>query len=279
MTTRTRRQPVDLTPVLQAVTNDWEPGRTIAERAGIDPKTTGPRLARLAADGKVEFMEGPEVRLYRLKHEIPTSVEVAVVGHDVQVLDGDGVPVVFVDVEMTDTEWTPLGDMAYEQWHAAGAQLQKMGRAWQFWCGDWLNYGEARYGEKYAQAIETTDFARQTLLNVASIAKRVPPERRRESLSFSHHEAVASLKPAEQDRWLSEAESEGYTVKRLRSRLNGVEKDAPDPDRQLSPTHKGSVMFKFVAESREDAHKRVQEIVALIERKGFRVTYKTSAEL
>lgn len=186
---------------------------------------------------------------------------------------------VLVDVSMTDTEWTPLGDMSFEQWESAGAQLQTMGRAWQFWCGDWLNYGEQRFGEKYAQAVETTDFARQTLVNVASIAKRVSPERRRRELSWSHHEAVAALPPAEQDRWLSEAEQEGYTIRRLRSRLSGTAKDAPDPDEQLAPTHVGQIRFKFVAQSGDAAHARVKELAALLERKGVRVHHKTAGEL
>lgn len=274
MTVRARRTPVDLAPVLEAVTNDWEPGKVIAQRAGIDPKTAGPRLAALERQGEVEYQQDAEldVWVYRRKRNLPATVGLTITDES-----GEMVPI--VDVEMTETQWTPLGDMAYEQWELAGAQLQKMGRAWQFWCGDWLNYGEARYGEKYTQAISTTDFAKQTLLNVASISKRVPPERRRGALSFSHHEAVAALPPAEQDRFLDEAERDGLTVKRLRSRIGGTPADAPDPESQLAATHKGTVMFKLTAESKDDAHKRVQEIVAYLERRGFRVTYKTTAAL
>lgn len=186
---------------------------------------------------------------------------------------------VMVDVEMTETAWKPLGEMSWEQWESAGAQLQRMGRAWQFWFGDWVTWGEAHYGEKYVQAIDITGLDYQTVANVVSVAKRVPPERRRSSLSWSHHEVVASLPPAEQDKWLDEAEQEGMTRNRLRSRLQGTSKDAPDPDAQLAATHIGSIRFKFCAESGDDAHARVKELASKLERMGVQVCHKTASAL
>jgi hypothetical protein len=270
MTVRARRAPVDLTPVLNAVTNDWEPGRIIAERAGIDPKTTGPRLARLASEGKVEFTEDADldVRVYRLarpSQELLPPQPAALAGA--------------VPVDMTLTSWQPQGDMSFEQWEAAGNELQTMGRAWQFWIGDWLLYGEHKFGEKYAQAIDLTGLEYKTLANIVSVAKRVDPSRRRETLSWSHHETVARLEPGEQAEWLERADDEGMTVPRLRSRLQGTPKDAPDPDRQLAPTHMGSLRFKFVAESSEAAQALVKELAALLERKGVSVVHKQAGEL
>lgn len=217
----------NLTPVLNAVTNDWEPGRTIAQRAGIDPKTGGPRLAALAREGKVEFMHDQDLdaRVYRLARDLPSTVAVAVVDE--------------VRVAVTETSWQPLVALSFDEWHEAGRQLQRLARSVNWLLGDWIAWGEHSYGEAYTQAIEETGLEQQTLLNVASVARRVDPERRRESLSWSHHAEVASLKPAEQDRWLEEAETEGYSVKRLRSRLAGVAKDAPDPDSQLQPDAQG----------------------------------------
>lgn len=272
MTVRARRAPVDLGPVLNAVTNDWEPGKVIAQRAGIDPKTGGPRLAALAREGKVEYQhdEDLDVRVYRLARDLPSTVEVGPVFERLPDT---------VDVAMTDTTWQPLGDMSFEQWQAAGAQLQQMGRAVNFWLGDWITYGESRYGEKYAQAVEVTGLEHQTLMNMVSVAKRVDPERRRDTLSWSHHAEVASLPPAQQEEWLDRAEQEGMTVARLRSRLQGTSKDAPDPDQQLAPTHVGQIHFKFVAESSDAAHAKVKELAALLERKGCTVSHKTAKGL
>lgn len=264
MTVRARRAPVDLAPVLQAVTNDWEPGRVIAERAGIDPKTGGPRLAALVCEGNVEFTHSDQldVRVYRLAR---ASTEVAILEP--------------VAVDITPVSWTPVEPMSFEDWSAAGANLQSIARSVNWLVGDWLAYGEKQYGETYTQAIEATGLEVQSLMNIASVARRVNPASRRRELSWSHHEAVASLEPAEQDQWLQEAEREGYTVKRLRSRLAGVAKDAPDPDQQLAPTHIGRLTIKFVAESDDHAHQKVKELAALLERKGVSVSHKTASPL
>lgn len=271
MTVRARRAPVDLAPVLNAVTNDWEPGKVIAQRAGIDPKTAGPRLAALAREGKVEYQhdEGLDVRVYRLARDLPTSVEV--------LAPVDIAPI--VDIALSETSWEPQADMSFEQWADAGQRLQRMGRAWQWWFGDWVLFGERKFGEMYDQAIDTTGFEIQTLMNVTSVARRVDPERRREALSWSHHAEVASLPPAKQDEWLDRAEEEGMTVARLRSRLQGTSKDAPDPDQQLAPTHVGQIHFKFVAESSDAAHARVKELAGKLERLGVTVTHKTAKGL
>ena len=34
-----------------------------------------------------------------------------------------------------------------------------------FWIGDWLNYGERKWGEKYKEALEKTGYDYQTLRN------------------------------------------------------------------------------------------------------------------
>jgi hypothetical protein len=82
--------------------------------------------------------------------------------------------------------------------------------------GDAIIFGDAAYGEKYAQAIEATGRAKATLVNYASVARRVPPSRRRARLSFSAHEAVASMNPDEQNAWLARAEDERLSVEELR---------------------------------------------------------------
>jgi hypothetical protein len=126
--------------------------------------------------------------------------------------------------------------LKYEEWEALGRQLQRIEGAVQFWIGDWLNYGEARFGEKYAQAVqETTGRAGGTLANLAWVAGRIETSRRREGLHFGHHQAVAPLEPAEQDRILDAAAQAGLTVhqtreavKDFRLRLEGAHPPAAD---------------------------------------------------
>ena len=45
---------------------------------------------------------------------------------------------------------------ACDEWQAVGSYPQGAACSIQWCIGDWLNYGERRYGETYAQAIEAT---------------------------------------------------------------------------------------------------------------------------
>lgn len=54
---------IDLGPLLAAVTDEWERGKTIAERAGIDSRTAGPRLAVLERQGFVASSWDRKARL------------------------------------------------------------------------------------------------------------------------------------------------------------------------------------------------------------------------
>src|SRR5262249_41792955 len=68
-------------------------------------------------------------------------------------------------------------------------------------------------------AVEQTGYDYQTLANDKTVARSIQLSRRRENLSWSHHEAVASLPEPEQDRLLDEAEREELTMRQLRQRV------------------------------------------------------------
>jgi hypothetical protein len=110
----------------------------------------------------------------------------------------------------------PKGNPTFEEWIKVGDFIKKSNQSVQFWLGDWLNYGEARWGEKYSQALETTEYALGTLQNAAWVASNVDPVRRRAGLSFSHHQTVAHLPPQEQEILLDEAEEKQLTVGEFR---------------------------------------------------------------
>jgi hypothetical protein len=123
---------------------------------------------------------------------------------------------------LTSTALTLDPDTPYGQWEALGAMLGALSHASCWLIGDWLEFGERAYGEKYAQAIEETGLAAQTLMNYASVARRVPPERRRAALPYSYHAVVAPLKPREQERWLKKAEREGMKRRELEAAVKGT---------------------------------------------------------
>jgi hypothetical protein len=85
-----------------------------------------------------------------------------------------------------------------------------------FLLGDALTFGEAAYGEEYAQAIDLTrkvlQLSEKTIKNASWICASIAPSLRRETLTFSHHEVVAPLDPEEQSEFLDQAESENLTV-------------------------------------------------------------------
>jgi hypothetical protein len=107
----------------------------------------------------------------------------------------------------TEVSWEPPAEgLDYDEWAALLRSTARMGRSWQLWIGDQLNYGEHAYGEKYTQAASETGLDEATLMNCASVAGRVQRESRRGNLSFTHHRAVAALPPTKQKELLALAE-------------------------------------------------------------------------
>jgi hypothetical protein len=88
--------------------------------------------------------------------------------------------------------------------------------------GDALNYGNARYGEKYSQALETTKLTYSALANFSWVARSVPTENRNPNLSWTHHRAVSKLDVEEQKRLLDEAERSEWTVDTLTEVVRGT---------------------------------------------------------
>jgi N6-adenosine-specific RNA methylase IME4 len=109
-------------------------------------------------------------------------------------------------------------DLSFDDWLDVGCRLRELEGAIQWWIGDWLAYGERRYGEKYKLAAAATGYAYDTLNAARWVAQQVPFVRRRTNLSWSHHKEVAALGPTEQDRLLDAAHVEGWTRNELRRR-------------------------------------------------------------
>lgn len=118
-------------------------------------------------------------------------------------------------------------DLSYDDWAQVGVTLGALGKAYQWWIGDWLQFGEAAYGERYSQAMDATGLEYSTVANVASVAGKIEPSRRREKLSFGHHEAVARCEPAEQDAWLDAAEENEWTRAELRRQMKEPRETPP----------------------------------------------------
>jgi hypothetical protein len=123
---------------------------------------------------------------------------------------------------LTATAWVPHVELDLRMWLEHGRRFGALGRSVGWWIGDWLTYGNARYGERYSRAARTTGYDPQSLMNMAYVASRFTVERRREALSWSHHAEVAALSHAEQERWLDLAERERMSVRSLRTELQAA---------------------------------------------------------
>jgi hypothetical protein len=120
---------------------------------------------------------------------------------------------------LTETSWAPRRELTLADWIRQGRSLGTIGRASGWWIGDWIRFGNARYGEKYEVAARITGYDAQSLMNMAYVASRFDFSRRREKLSFSHHAELAALPPDEQDRWLDRAEAERLSSRLIRKEL------------------------------------------------------------
>jgi hypothetical protein len=117
--------------------------------------------------------------------------------------------------------WAPRRDLELAEWSAIGRHLGRMVRASQWWLGDWIRYGNAKFGERYTRAVNLTGYDVQSLMIMVHVAARFEIFRRRNDVSWSHHAALASLEPGEQDRWLEECHKHKLSVADLRVALRG----------------------------------------------------------
>jgi hypothetical protein len=121
--------------------------------------------------------------------------------------------------DLTGVGWIPTKELDLAEWSAIGRSLGNMVRASQWWLGDWIRYGNAKFGEKYSRAVNLTGYDAQTLMIMVHVATRFEIFRRRKDVHWSHHVELASLEPDEQDHWLEECAAKKLSVADLRSEL------------------------------------------------------------
>ena len=131
----------------------------------------------------------------------------------------DGAPLQQGPFTLSQTGLTARGTPSFAEWEKCGAVLQQIEGAVQWWVGDWLNFGQHAYGEKYSQVLDATHWKYQTLANFAYVAQHIDISRRRENVTFSLSAEVAALPPADQEVWFDRIEEEGLTRSTLRSAM------------------------------------------------------------
>lgn len=169
-------------------------------------------------------------------------------------------------VEATHNALRIISDLSYDEWEELGRMLQKIGDGVNWWLGDWLVYGEHKYGEKYANAVQVTGRKIEVLKNAQWVANSVKKSTRVD-LSWTHHRYVAHLEPAEQKEVLATALKEELTSKETRDLVtrykalqNGKPEKEPEPQPVDPPEDDGMdwrAEFDRVAGENEELEERV----------------------
>ena len=136
-----------------------------------------------------------------------------------------------------------LEELSYDEWDALGQKLAPVGKTIGFIIGDWINYGEKRWGDKYEAALERTGLEYGTLRNYAHVARKVELSLRNDKLDYSLHATVAKLKTNEEKQhWLNMAEKHDLSVRRLRKSIN-FGRLATEKEVQGDPADRGYVTY------------------------------------
>jgi hypothetical protein len=120
--------------------------------------------------------------------------------------------------------WIPNEEMDYATWVQEGGRIGSFSRGSAWWLGDWLHYGAAKWGERYAKAAKITGYDPKTLRNMRYVASRFDLSLRRDNLTWSHHALLASFGPGERAYWLDRSVNDGLSVDDLRMELRRAQK-------------------------------------------------------
>lgn len=132
--------------------------------------------------------------------------------------------------------WIAHEDIDQAEWLSTGRRLGAIGRCSQWWIGDWIRFGTARWGERYSEAARITGYDVASLRNMAWVASQFDLSLRSDKLTWSHHVLLAPMEPEEKRHWLDRAARERLSVADLRLELRGLQKGrerepaAPEPE-------------------------------------------------
>lgn len=101
------------------------------------------------------------------------------------------------DEPQYDTVSLTLPDLTIIEWLQAGRSLVAMKNSINWWLGDWLVYGENKFGDEIYNYLNH-DLAYKTILTIKKVCRAFPPDKRKGELSFSHHAVIAYIKDDEE---------------------------------------------------------------------------------
>lgn len=134
-----------------------------------------------------------------------------------------------------------IGNPTYDQWELCGKFIRQAEGAVHFWIGDWLNYGESKWGQMYSQAMEETGYSYDTLKQDKWIAGKIDLCDRSHNLGIAHAKEIASLPEEEKKFWAEELKKEAIPVRELKEKIK--EKKKASLPKPVIPEGKFNVIY------------------------------------
>lgn len=175
-----------------------------------------PEMRRSARPDKAELNTSEALEAAALERAVDIDLVVPETGEVVAVKNGRMV----LPGEVTAVGLALPETLTFEEWSGIGSALQGVNRSLMWWIGDWLRYGERRWGDTYTQAVEQTGKAYDSLRAAKAVAERIQFDRRRSTLSFSHHAEVAFLPREIADSLLDIASERRLSTRELRAEVS-----------------------------------------------------------
>lgn len=132
----------------------------------------------------------------------------------------------FGDLEFTNSGVEVPRDLNYDDSITIIQQMRQFQDAIQWVIGDIASHCERRWGKTYREIAQATGYEEQTIRLYVYVATNVELTTRINTLTFSHHRMVASLRNEEgepqieyQRHWLERAAKDGWSAKQLESNI------------------------------------------------------------
>jgi len=109
--------------------------------------------------------------------------------------------------------------LTFEAWRMVGADIWSRQQSLMWAIGDWMRFGDGRFEGAYEEAEKITGLSRATLKQAKYVAGAYEASRRLHDISWSHHQAAASLPVLERDDALRTAAASGLTLSAFRDDL------------------------------------------------------------
>lgn len=148
-----------------------------------------------------------------------------------------------------------------------------------WWIGDLLNLMEGTFHERYAQLIDPTDYAVETVRRAQQVANRVPIILRHPAIAWGVFETVAPLEATKQRAILVKVLEDKLRISDVREIVRGKVKSSPDPVPVRALTLASSIPQDFGDLIRELPLKKWDDQSIALVRDAFEKSVKETRDL